>query len=162
MSGLIPNQQWKIEQFAKKWYKGDTINISIGQGYIQVTMIQLAKAISQIALNKKLNMTILPYKGSVLNANLFPETYIKRLQKTLKVSIKSNAYEKLQIFGKTGTSQVISQNNNNSNKKYQDHSIFVGFTKRYSIVLLVENGGWGFKTALPLSKTILSRIQDSN
>ena len=158
LSGLIPNQKWKKEQFAQHWYKGDTINTSIGQGYVQVTVIQLLRAISQIALNKKLNMTILSNKEHILNGNLFPENHVARLHKALRNSIKTHFSQKLQIFGKTGTSQVIAQSNNNKKYIYQDHSIFIGFTTKYSIVVLIENGGWGFKTALPLSKIILNKL----
>ncbi|OGC07833.1 penicillin-binding protein 2 [candidate division WOR-1 bacterium RIFOXYA2_FULL_36_21] len=53
-NGFIPDPEWKEERFGEKWYVGDSINIGIGQGYIQVTPLQLACMYGQIALGKRM------------------------------------------------------------------------------------------------------------
>lgn len=163
LAGVVPDQEWKMRRFNKKWYEGDTVNTSIGQGYVQATMIQLIQYISQVALNRKINVSILHDKSNKACEILFPEEHMVRLRSALKNSIKSNNIETLQIIGKTGTSQIISRDSKNVSGRYEDHSIFTGFTKKdkkwHSIALIVENGGWGSKTALPLAKRIITDIQ---
>lgn len=48
-SGLIPDEHWKWERFHLGWYKGETVNMSIGQGYVQVSPLQAAVYISAVA-----------------------------------------------------------------------------------------------------------------
>jgi penicillin-binding protein 2 len=164
LAGLIPDHQWKAARFSKSWYMGDTINSSIGQGYVQTTAIQLLKLISQIALNQEIEMSLLPQNKKLTTEKLFPEAYIDRLKAALQKSIRSNQQDHLKIIGKTGTSQVVSREHHKTKLKHQDHSIFIGYTqyknKQYAISLVVEHGGWGSKTALPLAKQILTEIQN--
>jgi penicillin-binding protein 2 len=49
VEGLMPDQLWKRRQFKEDWYKGDTFNVSIGQGYVTATPIQVANLIATIA-----------------------------------------------------------------------------------------------------------------
>ncbi|MDP3093258.1 MAG: penicillin-binding protein 2 [bacterium] len=53
-SGLIPDHRWKEENINEAWYTGDTYNLSIGQGYLQVSPLQVATAFSAIANNGKI------------------------------------------------------------------------------------------------------------
>jgi penicillin-binding protein 2 len=48
--GIVPSSEWKIRNFRQKWYAGETISVSIGQGALTVTPIQLARAIGGIAM----------------------------------------------------------------------------------------------------------------
>src|SRR5947209_15920992 len=48
--GVVPSQQWKLRNFRQKWYAGETISVSIGQGALTVTPLQLAHAIGGIAM----------------------------------------------------------------------------------------------------------------
>ncbi|MAS59208.1 MAG: penicillin-binding protein 2, partial [Gammaproteobacteria bacterium] len=47
--GILPNRKWKLGAVGDTWYVGDTVNLGIGQGYITVTPLQLALAISAFA-----------------------------------------------------------------------------------------------------------------
>ncbi|OGK15954.1 hypothetical protein A2690_00680 [Candidatus Roizmanbacteria bacterium RIFCSPHIGHO2_01_FULL_39_12b] len=49
--GLIPTNFWKRETLSERWYLGDTYNLSIGQGYLLVTPIQINQAMAAIAEN---------------------------------------------------------------------------------------------------------------
>jgi len=53
-SGFIPTPEWKKEKIGYSWYPGDTYNISIGQGYLKATPLQLAVAYSTIANGGKI------------------------------------------------------------------------------------------------------------
>lgn len=48
-SGIVPSPEWKKKRFKQGWYTGDTINYSIGQGYVTVTPIQIARAYCVLA-----------------------------------------------------------------------------------------------------------------
>src|SRR5437870_5712869 len=50
VSGVMPSEQWKIKNFKQKWYAGETISVSIGQGAVATTPIQIAHAIGGIAM----------------------------------------------------------------------------------------------------------------
>ncbi|MGL5125741.1 MAG: penicillin-binding protein 2 [Fusobacteriaceae bacterium] len=52
--GVIPSPEWKKETFNTGWYKGDSVNMSIGQGYVTVTPIQMAQAYSFLANRGKI------------------------------------------------------------------------------------------------------------
>src|SRR6202041_1819109 len=54
VSGVMPSEEWKIKNFKQKWYAGETISVSIGQGAVAVTPIQLARAIGAIASDGRL------------------------------------------------------------------------------------------------------------
>jgi len=47
--GLLPNPSWKYRRFKESWYRGDTCNLAIGQGYLQVTPLQAARIVAAIA-----------------------------------------------------------------------------------------------------------------
>jgi penicillin-binding protein 2 len=49
-SGLLPSREWKRRARHEVWYPGETLNLGIGQGYWQVTMMQLAQATERIAM----------------------------------------------------------------------------------------------------------------
>ena len=49
VEGTMPSSKWKMRMFRQKWYAGETISVSIGQGYTTVTPLQLAHAIGGIA-----------------------------------------------------------------------------------------------------------------
>ena len=48
-NGLIPSKEWKLKRFGEKWQKGETVLAGIGQGYVQVTPLQLAVMTSRVA-----------------------------------------------------------------------------------------------------------------
>jgi len=49
LAGIQSSRQWKQEKFGKPWQQGDTFNLGIGQGYMNVTPLQLAVMVSRIA-----------------------------------------------------------------------------------------------------------------
>ncbi len=67
------------------------------------------------------------------------------------------------VSGKTGTSQVISKRGNDKlEDKFQNHAIFTGFAPshnpKYSISVIVENGGGGSSVAAPIAMKVMNFI----
>ena len=171
--GTVPNIKWKKQIYSKNWYLGDTINSSIGQGYIETTPIQLLQMISRIATNRCYKPSILKNKNNDFIQKLsinykhlhtFKKAMFKTVNNLTKISSLSNdKYKKLKIAGKTGTSQIISTKHNILNKIYKDHSLFIGYGPfdypKFAISTIIENAGWGAKTAMPISMKIFYDLQ---
>ena len=173
--GLIPSKEWKKEKFKSNWYLGDTINTCIGQGYVETTPIQLLQMVARIATNKNLSSSIISlehHDANDQNLSINPADLERLRLAMLKVFYDPNGtgyYERIEdpefkIAGKSGTSQVVGMKHNSKNALHQDNSLFVGFAPfekpRLAIATVIENGGWGSKTAAPMSKNILLDIKN--
>lgn len=179
LAGRVPTKQWKASfnrlnnKKYQLWYPGDTINMSIGQGDMLVTPLQLANSYAAIANGGTL------YKPQLLKAIQLPsgERVNKfKKQEIDKVKIKTSALLAVRqglkgvvkgegtasgafsglpvsVAGKTGTAQI---------KGKQDTALFVGYAPaenpRYVVVVIVEEGGHGGSIAAPAVREILSAI----
>lgn len=72
-AGLIPSDFWKRETIGDKWYLGDTYNLSIGQGYLLVTPLQVARSITPFANAGKMCVPQLLKLNSEMNAEVFDD-----------------------------------------------------------------------------------------
>ena len=151
---VIPDKQWKRENFNEKWQKGETLNVGIGQGFLLSTPLELAIMTANI-INK--GNIIKPNivksisgeeikKDKIINRSNFKQEHLNIVKKAMYKVInnpKGTAWksrvndESFAISGKTGTSQVriISQKERESgiikNKdlpfEKRDHALFIGF-----------------------------------
>jgi len=167
--GLIPDKEWKEQSGREEWYLGDTYHLSIGQGDILVTPLQMAVAIAAIAnggtlyqprlvsqvvdLEKKV---IEDELVKVIRENFIQEKYIKVIQEGMRQAVLDGSAQGLadlpvEVAGKTGTAQFGNQG--------ETHSWFVGFAPyqdpEIALVVLVEGGGEGHRTAVPIAKEML-------
>ena len=175
-SGLTPTKAWKLENRGAEWVIGDTVNASIGQGYMLASPMQLAVMTARLAtgrdvtprLIKTVNGVEQPVKGNDLldmkDANL------RKMRKSMYAVVndrRGTAYRSriiangMRMAGKTGTSQVRSAvvNNNEVPWEQRDHALFVGFAPydnpRYACAVLVEHGGGGSKAAAPIARDVM-------
>ena len=183
--GIIPNKQWKKNNFQSEWTKSDTIVASIGQGFALASPIQLAVMIARICTNGKLiKPTIIKNKElknqfqkiSLLEERVY--SYVKKgMYKTVN-NINGTAYQSREIksnyymAGKTATSQVrrITMRereegiikNEDLPRKMRDHALFVGYfphdKPRFAFSIVVEHGGSGSKTAAPIARDICKKL----
>ena len=180
-TGIMPSRQWKIEKRGSAWFDGDTINMSIGQGFMLVTPIQLALMTGIIAnkgrfmspqLIKAVNS--IPIKSQLLNTPFeIQDEHWKYIHNAMaNVVHSSRGTAKLinkdlnyKIAGKTGTAQVISISAEEDYDKSKldpsqwDHALFVAFAPlddpEIAVALIVENGEFGSVTAAPIAKSVL-------
>lgn len=179
-SGNLPTPEWKQKRFKQKWSGGDTINFSIGQGYMLATPLQLAVMTARMATGNKITPRLFVEEGEG-NPNFPPMGISEDLQNiNLKAmsavanSQRGTAYGKrisdprFLMGGKTGTSQVrkILQRGQDQNSipwEARHHALFVGFAPvdnpKYVCCVVVEHGGGGAATAAPIARDVLLRIQ---
>jgi len=163
ISGTIAGPEWKKEKIKENWYGGDTVNYSIGQGYVLMTPIQLLRAYVAIANGGKLLKPRINSTAEVEYSKLevSPET-IKIIQEGLREVASSGTGRRassfgVQVAGKTGTAQ---------NTQGEDHAWFVGYAPadapKYAVVVIAEAGKGGGAVAGPIVGKMLTFIINGN
>jgi len=168
--GSIPTKEWR-EKKNLSWYNGDTVNIAIGQGYIDVTPLQLALMVSVMAnkgilwkpyvvakITNKSGQNIYfhkPEKSNTIN-NIRPEVWKLVEDALLNVVNTGTGYGAnvpgLEVAGKTGTAE---------NPHGKTHAWFSAYAPvknpELAIAVLVQHGGKGGSVAAPIAKQILMK-----
>jgi penicillin-binding protein 2 len=182
--GLLPSREWKRNQRNQSWYPGETLITGIGQGYLQVTPIQLAKAVATLANKGKVVMPSLvknatppsdpgmesPESDIAIkseNINTIISAMVNVIHDphgTAKGISKNITY---QIAGKTGTAQVFNikqdakYNENEIDFKLRDHALFISFAPaddpKIAVAVIVENGGHGGSVAAPIAGQVIKQ-----
>jgi penicillin-binding protein 2 len=168
IEGLIPDPNWKMGTKGERWFLGDTYNMSIGQGDLAVTPIEMNSAISAIALNGKYCRPHLKEdKESCFEINLNKEN-VQLVKDGMQgvCSEGGTAYPFFDfkkkygrdVFCKTGTAQNFG--NNISNAWFTMFTTFPDNNETNSqpeiiITVLAENGGEGSKVAAPIARKIV-------
>jgi penicillin-binding protein 2 len=182
VQGLVPSPEWKRQRFKEKWYAGETISVSIGQGAVALTPISEAVYISTLAnggtrLTPHLLKAIddgsgwkpVPPPAPRSTVQLKPET-IQAIREGLWMVVNGSGtggaarIAGKDVSGKTGTAQVISLEGakaakGRTNKDLRDNGWFVFFAPRdnpkIAGAIFVEHGGHGGVTAAPIAKHVL-------
>ena len=181
--GILPDKKWKLGQKGEFWFKGDTINMGIGQGYILTTPLQIAIAYSALVNGGQLitpriveSIDGVATKFSSERIELKNNENWELIKKALVSVVESNkgtAHNlfdpKKRIAGKTGTAQVKSLINDikyqeiRENELLRDHALFVGYgpieKPSLVVVVIVENGESGSLVAAPIVKKAINSYQ---
>jgi penicillin-binding protein 2 len=179
-SGFVPSKEWKKKKLKAAWSIGDTFNLAIGQGFLNVTPIQLARFITAIAsMGKLYTPRIAKNTPEFQQINVDPVN-IKIVQEGLYNAVNTaggTAYynrilgENRQLAGKTGTSQVQSKAHAKDDLSREsiawqrrNHALFIGFAPyhmpKYSVTVFVDHGGAGSSSAAPIARKIMSDVLD--
>lgn len=199
-AGLLPSREWKREQKSRNkdskesgnWHHGETLITGIGQGYNQVTPLQLARATATLAnkgeivkpflVDKMVSATdtrpihntqkdIIPLKPSNVNNIIRAMVDVVHSEQGTANDLKKDF--NYHMAGKTGTAQVrgIKQNakydEKNTELKYRDHALFIAFAPandpQIAVAVIAENGGHGGSIAAPMAaKVIKQYLKDYN
>ena len=181
--GLVPNRAWKREVRGQEWRIGDTVNASIGQGYVLTSALQLAVMTARLATGREVAPRLVRSvsgieqptgDGPALGLN---ENHLRRIRQAMydagnhrrgtgySSRIIADGYR---LAGKTGTSQVrrITAEeraagvirNEDLPWERRDHALFVNFAPydapRYAVSVIVEHGGGGSRAAAPIARDI--------
>lgn len=164
-AGFIPSRQWKEETKKERWYIGDTYNISIGQGDLLVTPLQIANITATVANGGTLYRPHLlkawmdpktkqetPFENVAVRSDFVDPYNFTVVRQGMRDCVMEGACRRLatlpvQVAGKTGTAQW------NSNK--ENHAWFTSFAPynnpQIVLTVLVEEGREGSETAVPIA-----------
>jgi penicillin-binding protein 2 len=183
-SGIMPDKAWKREARGEDWRIGDTVNASIGQGYVSTSPLQLAVMTARIATGRSVKPRLVRSidgveepsgAGESLGLN---ENNLRRIRSAMyDVSNHSRgtayrtriAAQEFRMAGKTGTSQVrrITQAERDAGVtrnadlpwNRRDHALFVSFAPadnpKYAVAVVVEHGGGGSTAAAPIARDVM-------
>jgi len=147
--GLVPDRKWKRKQKGVSWFGGDTLNLSIGQGFLEITPLRAAVLMSVFAnggeivfphIGLSIEQTEIPQRGNITlgAANENIDIVKKGLRKTVSdAGGTAHILHELglQMSGKTGTAQT---------GRKKSHGWFAGFfpykRSQYTICVFLEHG----------------------
>jgi len=187
MAGVMPSTQWKMKTFHEKWYAGEVISVGIGQGALEVTPIQLVRALSGVASDGHL------VRPHVLNPVQLPAQYREAVLDTYpgagekQVAMDSDTWmtvtegmaqttqpgpyhtaegahlEGIDFAGKTGTAQVVGGGDtHNKGGARTPNAWFVGMVPRrnpeFAVVVLQEHGDFGSGSAKLAAQVITAYV----
>jgi penicillin-binding protein 2 len=184
-AGLIPTSEWKLRRFGIPWQAGETISTSIGQSFVLVTPIQMARLIGAffnggilyeprivqwVGKEGEESYRFTPRPASKIKAKeahmaLIRNGLIGAVNEPRATGSKSKIQEGT-VAGKTGTAQVISLAREKALGKadelppeFKDHAWFVALATaenpRLAVAVLVENGGGGGSAAAPIAGELI-------
>ena len=188
--GVLPSKEWKRERFKKnramqKWVGGDTISISIGQGFNNYTVIQLAHAVSNLANN---GVVMKPHLVKIIEHGVTHARTLTVAKESSRIPLKQSNIDVIKramvgvnteaagtgriafanagyvVAGKTGTAQVVGLRGGKYNAKMtperlRDNALYVAFAPAdkptIALALVVENAGFGSTSAAPIARKAL-------
>lgn len=183
-SGIMPDKEWKREARGEDWRVGDTVNASIGQGYVSTSPLQLAVMTARIATGRAVKPRLVRTidgveqpsgAGESLGLNENNLRRVRRAMYDVSNHSRGTAYrtriqeERFRMAGKTGTSQVrrITQAERDSGVtrnadlpwNRRDHALYVSFAPadnpKYAVAVVVEHGGGGSTAAAPIARDVM-------
>ena len=173
--GVVPSSEWKIRTFREKWYEGETVSVSIGQGAVTVTPLQLAYAYTGL-VNHGVWMkphVVLDGKPPVVQsrAEFNPDNLNKVLDGMCAVVNEggtgaASRLPDITMCGKTGSAQRASNDllkTKKGQEEFLDDGWFIGFASRDNpeivVVALFENGVHG-TFAAPIVRDVIKAYYD--
>ena len=164
-SGFLPSKEWKEETKNEKWYIGDTYNVSIGQGDVLVTPLQIASMTSVIAnggtlYRPKILKSIvrsdyleeIGVEKEIIRENFIDTIYLRTVRQGMKDCVEYGSCRRLaslpmETAGKTGTAQWSSTKS--------PHAWYTSFAPYYNpsvvLTILIEEGEGGSSAAIPVA-----------
>ena len=149
--GLIPSRSWKRKVKGEKWWPGETLSAAIGQSFLLVTPIQVARMISGIFTRHLVKPRILldePIEKKPLNIRLETLEFLRSsMQKVVTVGTgQRSRVRDIQLYAKTSTAQNSDLSKRTLGEQYLEHGWFVGhFSYKnhppLTIVIILENVG---------------------
>jgi penicillin-binding protein 2 len=186
-AGLVPTRAWKERRFKEPWQKGETVSVSIGQGFNLTTPLQLTVAYAALGNGGKLVrpriLTRVESRDGGVRSGPEPEVFgtvpvdpqhLDRIRRALEGVVHEAGgtgprarVEGVRIAGKTGTAQVVRLKHTEHLEddeiplRFRDHAWFAAFAPadvpEIAVVALVEHGGHGGSAAGPIVKAVVSQ-----
>ena len=173
--GTVPDPAWKKRKYGKDWAIFDTVNATIGQGYMLVNPLQQAVMAARIASGRALVPRLL-FDPKVPNAPSLgiSQEHLDFVHAAMKDVVNGPGtagrarlpIKDVLLAGKTGTAQVVGLNMGSGKGgqwKYRDHGHFICFAPfdapRYACAVVIEHGG-GSGAAYPIARDVMTYLFD--
>ena len=173
--GTVPDPAWKMKKWGREWQTFDTVNATIGQGYMLSSPLQLAVMASRLATGRHVMPRLtLDTKPKGFDNIDFPAEQVEYVRKAMSDVVNGPGtagrarlpIENTLMAGKTGTAQVVSLSISNGKSgpwKYRDHGLFIFFAPydnpRYAGAVVIEHGG-GSGAAYPIARDVMTFLFD--
>jgi len=179
--GLLPNPEWKMNNLNFGWFKGDTVNLGVGQGYLSVTPIQLAYysafiankgALNEFSLSQNIPKNItFNWDNKIVNDDDWEKIHqsmIGVIDDPKGTAKKLKNLKKYTIAAKSGTVELVSTQTKEDykiireNEGKRDHAIIIAFgpmpNPKYAVSVVIENGESGGSVAGPVAIKVLNSL----
>ncbi len=182
-AGLTPTKDWKLVNRGEEWVIGDSVNASIGQGFVLSSPLQLAVMTARLATGRSVTPRLLKSidgveqptgHGEPMGLN---ENHLRQIRQAMYAvtnNRRGTAYgsriieDAFRMAGKTGTSQVRNittaerargvYRNEDLPWERRDHALYVNYAPydapRIAVAVIVEHGGGGSTAAAPIARDI--------
>ncbi len=168
-TGLVPTREWKRRVMGERWYASETASVSVGQGAVSVTPIQMARLVAAVASWGTIpTPRFVGSQSSEQMGGVLPEHFAVIRDGMRDAVVSGTAWRAriptVEVAAKTGTAQVASADvvaANNEDRPYElrTHAWFVGFAPfdapEIALAVVVEHGGAGGAAAAPIGGEIL-------
>jgi len=177
-SGLVPDPRWLFQELREYWSVGDTINVSIGQGHLSCTPLQLACALAAIAnggtyyrprlvreLRDANGETVRTFEPVVVRKLGIAPEHIQLVRQAMRRTVTDGTAkgkfvrtgDTIPIAGKTGTAEYGQSENGKYTKQHAWFTAFAPYDAPEILVLvLIRDGGEGATFAVPVADAILA------
>ncbi len=173
--GTVPDPAWKQEKYGQAWQPFDTVNATIGQGYMLANPLQLAVMSARLATGREvLPRLLLEGTQPGFRHMGFTDDHVHVIQQAMSDVVNGPGtagrarlpIDDVQMAGKTGTAQVVGLNISDGRSgpwKYRDHGLFIFFAPfdkpRYAGAVVIEHGG-GSGAAYPVARDVMTFLFD--
>ena len=178
-AGLVPTSDWKRHTYGESWSTGDTYNLSIGQGFLEATPLQMLNAVNVVANDGVLYRPKIVHHVSGADGEV-TQSFEPEIVRTVAINkehlalvragmegavaygtaARRGQIEGLSIAGKTGTAQFCDDIMCGVGYEQPEHAWFAAFAPvlepEVSVVVFLYNGGEGSVTAVPVAREIMT------
>jgi len=175
--GLMPSAEWVERVFHRKWYPGETISVSTGQGAVTTTPLQLARMIGGIAMGGVFKQPHMLKDAPNVGEERFhiSEPTVEKITDAMYGVVNESGgtggqlkLAGIEFSGKSGTAQVIGYDTRarvGKQKQFEDNAWFVGYAPRRNpeivvSVLVQESGKHGGEAAGPVARDVIKAYYD--
>jgi penicillin-binding protein 2 len=174
--GTIPDSAWKRRRFDSEWTQSDTLNATIGQGYVSVNPLQLAVMTARMASGRNLMPQLELSRISAEAAALpYPAEHLAAARLGMEMVVNGNGtavrsrldVPNVKLAGKTGTAQVRALDASRGRGaawRSRDHGLFICYAPvenpTYAAAVIIEHGMGGARAAAPVAKDVFTFLYD--
>jgi penicillin-binding protein 2 len=180
----VPDSEWKNRRYHETkgflerpdWTASDSLNASIGQGFLILNPLQLAVMSARIASGRNVQPQLIGAHKTLAPRLKIPEEHLAAVRGGMWEVVNGDGtagasrlpFDNIQMCGKTGTAQVRriagGQRGQGGDWKYRDHGLFVFYAPhdkpRYAGAVVIEHGMGGSRAAAPVAKDALTFLFD--